>query len=245
MANRVTIKVVSQIVNLRYQGVGSTTSCVAASRMNALLGVKPEGKVSGQTSPGSKSSLSYTLAEGSVNVEDVKIGKVFYSFEQALLLFESMSSATAVNRRKQFFTNVEAGKKVLVQKYGERIPKEEILKLSKEMSQFACIIWKHQIVTTRTSETPFEGSRLSRDGSYTCTIKSKTIYTESPLTEDQLKELESALNSSTSDATIGLRRRAIPTAKGYVHAWVTHNGTIMFREEGSSSTARAPILDQS
>lgn len=238
MANKVTIKVVSQICNLRYDGVARQTKSAAASRMAKLLGAT-NAKGTSSAKPNMDSSRSFTLHENSIHgTPDTPIGEISFAFEKALALFSSFAQQDAVTKRKDFFSSVEAGKKMLVEKYGERIPNEAIAELSVNLRSKSCVVWKHQIVTTRTSDTQFEGSRLNRNGTWTATVKSKTIYTMVALTEAQLDELKAVIMAE-KDITGNIAGRESYGFSGYSYVWRGKtSGSITFKEKpiGSPNT---------
>lgn len=239
MANKVTIKVVSQICNLRYDGVARQTKSAAASRMAKLLGATDRAGAN-PAKPSMDSSRSFTLHENSMsgNTDPNQIGAVTFVFDKALALFGSYAQQEAVTRRKEFFSAVEAGKKSLVEKYGERIPNSAIAELSANLRSKSCVVWKHQIVTTRTSDSQFEGSRLNRNGTWTATVKSKTIYTMVALTEAQLNELKAVLTAE-KDITGNVAGRESYELNGYSYVWRGKtSGSILFKEKpiGSPST---------
>lgn len=241
MANKVTIKVVSQRISLEYHGTASKSTLVAASKMAALLNAKSDsGKPVAK--PQDKSSTSYTLYASSVTnrtdgttPEDV--GPLVFAFEPVIDKFMKYQDAAAARRRKDFFTAVEAGKKALQEKYGNRIPNEALLQLAKDMKSKSCTLFKHQIITTRSDDSSFPGSRRNRDGVYSASAKSKTIYTDKPLTEAQLEQLKQLLLSEKiSEGKLATRdtRVAVP---GFKAAFLSRTGAIIMKELSVTSAS--------
>lgn len=192
------MKVVSQILDLNYEGVRQKTLTASVTKMNALLGIKehPSRQTNSETR---KTSISHLLYELEITQNDDKQGgipsrPVSLHAEATLNKFMDFAD-NAEQKRKEFFEHVEQGKAALITKYGEKkaVPKSEILDLAKKLSPYRCTIWKHQIVVTRTQKTQFEGARPTKDGRWTSTVKSKTIYTMVPLTDSQIEELKRVL----------------------------------------------------
>lgn len=238
MANiSISIKVVSQLQKLEYHGVAQPAESAAASRMNALL----LGKTAKVNSNNERNSQSFVLyqsqavnpdAGGVPSSTDNHTKPVSFAFKEGLEMFNGFASDEATRARKEFFTAVENGKKALREKYGENVPKVEFLNLAKETRSLATTVWKHQIVTTRTETQPFEGSRPNKGGTYTATVKSKTIYTYGPLTDDQIEDLKSVILAlKAASATGRVCRRDIgvlPT--GTVRTWVSDTGAVVLKE---------------
>lgn len=239
MAQKVTVKVVSQRISLEYHGVGTKSSLVAASKMQALLNIGSPGNSTHEaTSSGSKSSYSYTLFSGPITEDGVPSDSVkaplTFMFEPALAKLKGYEEPEAVRSRADFFTSVEAGKRSLIEKFGKRIPNDEIMKLASSLKGKACTIWKHQVITTVTGDTEFRGSHKTREGKYTSSVKSKTVYTLQPLTEAQLEELRAILLAEKQSPTSKLATRV---TRGTYTTWdTTASGKVMFREADSSST---------
>lgn len=221
--DHITIKVVSQMEHLVYEGVRQK-KLASASRMNALLGItkNPEKQTEDtkvKTSV-SRELYSMVLTPGTEDsAVDIEPAAVRLCTEETLAKFMTYGDE-ASHKRKLFFEKVEEGKSRLLAKYGERkaISKEEVSSLSKELRPYSCTIWKHQIVVTRTQSDPFQGARLTKDGRYTATVKSKTIYTMVPLVDSQLEELEKILKGELiADPNKVIAQRV--SDNGYVALW--------------------------
>lgn len=240
----ISIKVVSQLQKLEYHGVAQPAESAAASRMNALL----FGKTAKGSSPQVKNSMSYVLyqsqvtydSNGEVAYTDHNAKPVAFAFKDALEMFNGFASDDATLARKKFFTAVENGKKALREKYGESIPKLELLNLAKETRNLGTTVWKHQIVTTRTETSAFEGSRPNKGGTFTATVKSKTIYTYGPLTDDQIEDLKSVILALKKVSETGrvCRRdtRSLPT--GTVRTWISDTGAVILKEPNGKNPSR-------
>ena len=239
MAQKVTVKVVSQRISLEYHGVGTKSSLVAASKMQALLNVGSPGNSTNEaSSSGPKSSYSYTLYEGAVTSEgtpsDAAKAPMTFMFEPALAKLKGFEEPEAVRKRSDFFTAVETGKRSLAEKFGKRIPNDEIMKLASSLKGKACTIWKHQVITTVTGDTEFRGSHRTREGKFTSSVKSKTVYTTQPLTDAQLTELKEILLAERKSPSSKLATRV---TRGTYTTWdTTASGKVMFREADSSSS---------
>jgi hypothetical protein len=232
-----TIKLVSQLEKLNYVGVRQKKQA-SVSRMNALLGIS-NPDVSSKGTKGPKTSLSRELysmdfTAGTGDTAGIEPKPLSLQTEATLSKFMSYADSASAMRKK-FFTEVENGKERLLSKYGERraIPKEEVAALAKELRPYGCTIWKHQIVVTRTQSAPFEGARLTNDGRYTATVKSKTIYTMEPLTDDQVENLIKILKGELKADTSGIIARRV-TENGYVAFWRNpETGKIVMTEDTS------------
>jgi hypothetical protein len=230
-----TIKLVSQLIKLNYEGVRQKKQA-SVSRMNALLGINnPDVPNKGPKGP--KTSLSrelYSMEFTASTGEATGIKPKPLSLQTEATLSKFMSYADSASAmRKRFFTEVENGKGRLLSKYGERkaIPKEEVAALAKELRPYGCTIWKHQIVVTRTQSTSFEGARLTKDGRYTATVKSKTIYTMGPLTDEQVEDLIKILTGELKADTSGIVAQRT-TENGYVALWRNpETGRIVMTED--------------
>lgn len=238
----ISIKVVSQLQKLEYHGVAQSAENAAASRMNALLFGKTQ-KESSQI----RNSESYVLYQSQAtdpdqgnmpSDTDEHTKPVAFAFKEALEMFNGFASDDATQARKNFFTAVENGKKALREKYGEDIPKVEFLNLAKETRSLATTVWKHQIVTTRTESSPFEGSRPNKGGTFTATVKSKTIYTYRPLTQDQIEALKSVILALKSPSETGYvcRRDAVSLPTGVVRTWISETGSVVLKEPKNRSS---------
>lgn len=235
--NHITIKVVSQIVVLDYQGVRQKKQA-SVSKMNILLGIQNPQKQAEETKV--KTSVSYELytadltADGDSSTAGIPSKALSLCTEATLGKFATLGDI-ASSKRKTFFEKVEEGKSRLLAKYGEHkaVPKEEVAALAKELRPYGCTIWKHQIVVTRTQSNPFEGARLTRDGRYTSTVKSKTIYTIAPLNDSQLEELKKILNGELEPSSTGSVAQRY-TENGYVALWRNpETGKIVMSEDTS------------
>jgi len=236
--DHITIKVVSQMETLVYNGVRQKKQA-SVSKMNALLGISDPQRHAEDTKV--KTSVSYELYSNNLNVvnedEDpaaaIPAQPMSLCTEETLDKFLSLGDE-ATSKRKEFFEKVEEGKARLMSKYGEykAVPKEELASLSKELRPYKVTLWKHQIVVTRTQSTPFMGARLTKDGRYTSTVKSKTIYTMAPLDNSQLEQLRKILvGELTSSTSIAARRE---TENGYVAFWRNpETGKIVMTEDSS------------
>lgn len=227
----VSIKVVSQLCKLEYHGVAQPAESAAASRMNALL----LGKTARISPINERNSQSYTLFSSVITSDEgnqTPERPIAFTFKEALEMFQGFASEEATRARRSFFTAVENGKKALRAKYGEEIPRGEILSLAKETRALATTVWKHQVVTTRTETQPFEGSRPNKGGTYTATVKSKTIYTFRPLTEDQITSLKSViLGLKKASETGHICKRYVETPlTGSIRTWVSDTGAVIFKE---------------
>lgn len=232
-----TIKLVSQLEKLSYEGVRQKKQA-SVSKMNALLGIS-NPNVPKNDSRGSKTSMSRELYSMDMTIrgtgaDDVPSRPLSLQTEATLAKFMSYADSASAQRRK-FFTEVENGKGRLLSKYGEHkaIPKEEVAALAKELRPYGCTTWKHQIVVTRTQSTAFDGARLTKDGRYTASVKSKTIYTMAPLSDDQIDQLIKILvGELTADTSNLVARRE--TENGYVAFWRNpETGKIVMTEDTS------------
>jgi len=235
--DHITIKVVSQMEVLDYEGVRQKKQA-SVSKLNMLLGIQNPQKQTEDTKV--KTSVSYELysAELSVSKEqstaEVPSKAVRLCTEATLGKFATLGDK-ASSMRKRFFEKVEEGKASLLAKYGEHkaVPKEEVASLAKEVRPYGCTIWKHQIVATRTQANPFEGARLTKDGRYTSTVKSKTIYTMAPLSDSQLEELKKILTGELESSSTDVIARRY-TENGYVALWKNPaTGKIVMTEDTS------------
>lgn len=237
MNNHCSIKLVSQLEKLSYEGVRQK-KLASVSKMNALLGIS-NPDVPKEGAKGLKTSLSRELYSmnftasngGSVDLESKPLN---LQTEATLAKFVSYADSASASR-KRFFTEVENGKGRLLSKYGEHkaIPKEEVAALAKELRPYGCTIWKHQIVVTRTQDTAFDGARLTKDGRYTATVKSKTIYTMAPLSDEQVENLIKILKGELKADTSGVIARR-ETENGYVAFWRNpETGKIVLTEDTS------------
>lgn len=231
----ISIKVVSQLQKLEYHGVAQQKESAAASRMSALL----QGRMVKDSGSLEKNSISHTLYSNQVTDQKKKEAStsenakpVAFVFKEGLEIFMGFSDDAATRTRKDFFKAVEEGKKALREKFGENIPKRELLNLAKEVRSKATTVWKHQIVTTRTESQPFEGSRQNKGGTYTATVKSKTIYTYGPLTDDQIEDLRSVILGLKKFSELNriCRRDMSNPPVGTVRSWVTDTGTVVLKE---------------
>lgn len=232
----ISIKVVSQLQKLEYHGVAQPAESAAASRMSALL----FGKTVKGSNSHEKNSRSYVLYQSqavnsgsSVPTSTDQTAKpVAFAFKEALEMFNGFASDDATQARRKFFTAVENGKKALREKYGESIPKVELLNLAKETRNLGTTVWKHQIVTTRTETSAFEGSRPNKGGTYTATVKSKTIYTYGPLTDDQIEDLKSVILALKKVSETGriCRRDMSSLPTGTVRTWISDTGSVVLKE---------------
>lgn len=238
MQQKVTVKVVSQKSVLEYHGVGTKNSLVAASKMRSLLNLGNSDKgARAVTAQGNKSSSSFTLFESKPTREGEEVatieGALTFNFELVLTKLKSFEELEATRKRAEFFETVENGKKSLIEKFGKRIPNDEILKLAQNLKPKSITIWKHQVITTVTSDTEFRGSHKTREGRFTSSVKSKTVYTIQPLTEAQLEELK-ALLSAEKDSTTKLTASRV--SRGRYTTWETKaSGKVLFRELSQSS----------
>lgn len=220
--NHITMKVVSQMEVLDYQGVRQKKQA-SVSKMNILLGINNPQKHAEDTKV--KTSVSFELysadlsAGGDNSTAGIPPKALSLCTEATLGKFATLGDV-ASSKRKTFFDKVEEGKARLLAKYGEHkaISKEEVAALAKEVRPYGCTIWKHQIVMTRTQDSPFEGARLTKDGRYTSTVKSKTIYTMAPLSDSQLEELKKILVGELKPNSTGLVAQRY-TENGYVALW--------------------------
>lgn len=235
--NHITIKVVSQIQNLVYEGVRQKKQA-SASKMNMLLGINSPQTHAGDTKE--KPSVSYELytaelkASGDTGTSGIPSKALSLCTEETLGKFATLGDIAA-SKRKQFFEKVEEGKNRLLTKYGEHkaIPKEEVAALAKELRPYGCTFWKHQICVTRTESKPFQGARLTKDGRYTATVKSKTIYTMVPLTDSQLEELKKILLGELKPSSTGTVAQRY-TENGYVALWRNpETGKVVMTEDVS------------
>lgn len=237
MAQNVTVKVVSQRTTLEYHGVGSKSSLVAASKMRQLLRGNVVKDASTTSKSSERSSTSYTLfgrpvTENGKDVDAVK-DPLTLVFEPVLAKLKSYEEQEAIRKRVDFFESVEAGKKSLTEKFGKRIPNDEIMKLASSLRGKACTIWKHQVITTVTSDTEFRGSHKTREGKYTSSVKSKTVYTLQPLTVAQLEELK-ALLLNEKQISSGFTATRVP--RGGYTTWDSSSGKIIFEELKAESS---------
>jgi hypothetical protein len=237
LQNHITIKVVSQMEHLVYEGVRQKKQA-SVSKMNMLLGINSpqthaeESKV--------KTSDSYELYSAALTANEevgdagIPSKALTLCTEETLGKFATFGDIAA-SKRKQFFKEVEEGKNRLLTKYGEHkaIPKEEVAALAKELRPYGCTIWKHQICVTRTQAEPFEGARLTKDNRYTATVKSKTIYTMAPLTDSQLEELKKVLLGELKPSSTGSVAQRF-TENGYVALWRNpETGKVVMTEDVS------------
>lgn len=220
--DHITIKVVSQMEHLVYEGVRQK-KLASASKMNAILGVKTSQTRAEETkvkTSVSRELYSMVFAPGSeVSATGIEPAAVRLCTEETLARFFTYGDE-ASRKRREFFDKVEEGKSRLLAKYGENkaVPKEEVIALAKELRPYSCTIWKHQIVTTRTQANPFQGARLTKDGRYTATVKCKTIYTMAPLDDSQLVELEKILKGELEARPDKLIAQRV-SENGYVALW--------------------------
>jgi hypothetical protein len=219
--DHITIKVVSQMENLIYRGVRQKKQA-SVSKMNMLLGIANPSNHAG-VAPSAKTSVSYELysadfASGESTADGIPPRAVTLCAEATLNKFMTLGDI-ASSQRKMFFDKVEEGKSGLLAKYGEHkaVPKEEVAALAKELRPYGCTIWKHQIVVTRTQSNSFDGARLTKDGRYTSSVKSKTIYTMAPLSDSQLEELKKILVGELESSSGIVAQRY--TENGYVALW--------------------------
>lgn len=220
--DHITMKVVSQMEVLDYKGVRQKKQS-SVSRINALLGIQNPQKHTTDTKV--KTSVSYVLYSADITTSKdisstgIPSQSVTLCAEETLNEFASLGDIAA-SKRKTFFEKIEEGKLRLLAKYGERkaVPKEEVATLAKEVRPYGCTIWKHQIVVTRTQADPFEGARLTKDGRYTSTVKSKTIYTMAPLGDSKLNELKRILEGELKPSSTGFVAQRY-TENGYVALW--------------------------
>lgn len=242
ITNHVTVKVVSQLQKLQYEGVRQKKEA-SVSKINALLGVKtPQNDNDARGMNDIQTSRSRVLCELSLTAESsdmssassISAASVALATEDTVAMFYSYGDHASAARNR-FFQKVEEGKSALISKYGENkaIPKSEIASLAKELRLYACTIWRHQIVVTRTQDTPFEGSRMTRNGRYTSTVKSKTIYTMSPLSDDQIESLIKCLSGELKADSRGIVAQRT-TENGYVALWRNpETGKIVMTEDTS------------
>lgn len=233
MSNSASIKIVSQTLRLEYEGVAKSSGTAAASRMAQLFAQEANGS-SGEAKANQKSSISHLLySNTAANMTDGDTKPMAFVFKDGLTRFSQFDDPKARSARRDFFDSVEAGKKGLVEKYGDHIPAEAVAALAASLKGKSVTIMKHQIVTTRTSDTFFEGSRRNRDGVYTSTVKSKTIYTYGPLSEAQIEEIkgiilgEKHIAENDKSRTIIAQRSSVA---GIYKPWTTANGNIMLKE---------------
>lgn len=236
--DHITMKVVSQMEVLDYKGVRQKKQA-SVSKMNTLLGIKENPQIRAEDTK-VKTSVSYELysADLSANEDGSSTGitsrSVALCTEETLGKFVSLGDIAA-SKRKTFFEKVEEGKSRLLAKFGEHkaVPKEEVAALAKEVRPYGCTIWKHQIVVTRTQTDPFEGARLTKDGRYTSTVKSKTIYTMALLSDSQLDELKKILIGELKPSSAGYIAQRY-TENGYVALWRNpETGKVVMTEDTS------------
>lgn len=235
--NHITMKVVSQMEVLDYQGVRQKKQA-SVSKMNILLGIQNPQTRAEDTKV--KTSVSYELysadltANGDGSTAGIPSKALSLCTEATLGKFVTLGDIAA-SKRKTFFEKVEEGKSRLLAKYGEHkaVPKEEVAALAREVRPYGCTIWKHQIVVTRTQADQFEGARLTKDGRYTSTVKSKTIYTMAPLSDSQLEELKKILIGELKPSSTGSVAQRY-TENGYVALWRNpETGKVVMTEDTS------------
>jgi len=184
------IKVVSSITKREYQGAPDQRGSGAGRAMNRLKGEtgKPDKKSAASTTSHTIESLNLLDSTGSLTRIDANLD----------LLLETaygLSDPEAIRAQDSFFQAVEAGKKALVQKFPDgKVPLPEINALADRLREKSVTVYKHQIITTRTQDTYFEGAEKVGNG-YTLTVKSKSFYTMKELTEEQIKALQDAVRS--------------------------------------------------
>lgn len=237
MSNKVTVKVVSQLEKLHYQGIRPNRDA-SIGAMGRLVNQNPLRKEKSQevSPPKLRNAVSFKLMElvDSISPE-AKAPEVLH-FAPLINEFSKMDDKDLRSRRNLFFSEVEAGKEELVQKHGNSVPVTEIEELSKRMSKYDVQYWKIQIVTTRTSDTPFEGSSMNKDGVFTCTRKSKTIYRSTPISKEEAEHLTSVLNTAKPVTGNSVEMRTLPNNKRAI-VCRSDNGKIMFRIEDTSNTS--------
>lgn len=234
MSNKVTVKVVSQLEKLHYQGIRPNRDA-SIGAMGRLVNQNPLRKEKSEevSPPKLKNAVSFKLKElNDLIPPEAKAPEVVH-FAPLISEFSRMDDKDLRSRRNLFFSEVESGKEELVQKYGNSVPVTEIEELSKRMSKYDVQYWKIQIVTTRTSDTPFEGSSMNKDGVFTCTRKSKTIYRSTPISKEEAEHLASVLNAAEPIDGTTVRETRLPNNRRAI-VCRTDNGKIMFRIEETS-----------
>lgn len=238
--NIVTVKVVTQKIHLEYTGTATTTSNVAAKRMSKLLGLNSEGS---QNSSSEQSTTKvWKIFDTTITNETPDIGPVHLEFEPVLTALMDLNNEDAVVKKNEFFTAVETGKKALREKFGDKVPNSAILDLAQKVSSKAVTIWKTQIITTRNSATPFEGGHQTRDGRYSATVKSKTIYTWSQPSDEQINLLADILSGKTGLREGSIARSSSKTvAKSGYSTWDDESGKLIFREDRGRPTSTPSV----
>lgn len=239
MSDQITIKVLQQEHYLQYKGRRQKSLADGSLKaVNRLVGNGPA-----QSSQAGTPTKSFPVYQGTLADAAAQIcGSIEAGYEPMLNQFASYDEPSARKAKKTFFSAVEAGKKELYDKYGSSIPGTEIDNLSSRLSSVTARVWYIQIITTRVSDTQFEGSRQRRtDGKWSASVKSMTIYRHEPLTQEQLAELAAVFAGLAKYEGTHMVGRLRKTDNSRYRAFMTPTGQILFKTDLKEDVVPHPL----
>lgn len=196
VTGQVTVKLISSCVHKEYRGV----PVGRGSAIGAMKSLFTGGQVQGDIKKSTTSVALYT-----VDIEDGHLpGDADINIAALLDRAYGLEDANARAKLNAFYTAVESGKKQLADKYGDRVPVSEIEALADRLGDKKVDLFKHQIITTKTSRKYFSGSTRV-DDVYTKSVKSKVFYTLEPLSAEQVEQLKVAMKDTAEAGSVVAR----------------------------------------
>lgn len=196
VTGQVTVKLISSCVHKEYRGVPVNRGS-ALGAMKGLFCGKPKQD---QNQKSTTSTVLYV-----VNILDGHLpGDADINVAALLDRAYGLEDPEARNKLNAFYTAVENGKKQLADKFGDEVPITEIEALADRLSDKKVDLYKHQIITTKTSRKYFSGA-TKVDDVYTKSVKSKVFYTLEPLSIEQVEMLKTAMKDTAEAGSIVAR----------------------------------------
>lgn len=196
VTGQVTVKLISSCVHKEYRGVPVNRG----SAVGAMKSLFNGGRAQGSSKKSTTSTTLYT-----VNILDEHLpGDADINVAALLDRAYGLEDANARAKLNAFYAAVESGKNQLADKYGDQVPVTEIEALADRLSDKKVDLFKHQIITTKTSRKYFSGA-TKVDDVYTKSVKSKVFYTLEELTVEQVEQLKESMKDTADTGSIVAR----------------------------------------
>lgn len=182
---KVTFKVVSTLKRLEVSDVLGVDVRKDVKKVSKLLG-KANGGGSSVTNTYSTRLNSMVALD---DIADERIRESRLDMVAGIVKWlDSQDSHQLRERVERFHKVVASEKRKLHEEYGATtIPAERYKQYLDACREVSVSVWVTQLVVTKVSPTYFEGGVLNSESKlYHATVKTKTVYTSSPITEDYM-----------------------------------------------------------
>jgi len=182
---QVTFKVVSTMKTFKVNDVLGVNTRKDVKKVSKLLG-KLNGEASNVINTYSTKIKGYKANDDVADkaVRESRIDVV----ADTIRWLDSQDSSVLRKKVEDFHKVVASEKKKLLDEYGSTtIPSDRYRQYLDECQKVSITVWVTQLVVTKTSTAYFDGSSYNEESKlYHATVKTKTVYTATPITEEYM-----------------------------------------------------------